>query len=127
MKSKFNKKSLTEFKKLILKLKEKVTGDIKCISEDTLKKSPKESSGDMSGYAFHLADAATDAYDREFSLELASEERGLLYEIEDALKKTEEGTYGICEKCKLPITKIRLKALPYARLCVKCQTNKEKR
>lgn len=126
MKKKFTKKELLEFKKLILKRKEQVLEDIKHISEDTLKKSQKDASGDISGYTYHMADVATDNYDREFSLGLASNDRQFLYELDDALKKIDEGIYGICEGCKSLITKTRLKAIPYARFCVKCQEKKEK-
>lgn len=127
MKKKFNKKELTEFKKIILKVKDKMVDDIKHISEDTLKKSQKDASGDISGYTYHMADVATDTYDREFSVGLASNERQMLYELSDALKKIEDGSYGVCEECKSLIAKNRLKAVPYARLCVKCQEKKEKR
>ena len=126
MKNKFNKKELSEYKKIILKIKEKVVGDIKHISEDTLKKSQKDASGDISGYTYHMADVATDTYDREFSLGLASNEQKALYELDDALKRIEEGTFGICEECKSIMTKTRLKAVPYARLCVKCQAKRER-
>jgi RNA polymerase-binding protein DksA len=126
LKNKFNKKELLLFKKIILKIKEEVTGDIKHISEDTLKKSQKDASGDISGYTYHMADVATDAYDREFSLGLASNEQKSLYELNDALKRIEEGTFGICEECKSVMTKTRLKAVPYARLCVKCQEKRER-
>ena len=127
MKKKLTKKELNEFKKLILKRKEEILEDIKHISDDTLKKSQKEASGDISGYTYHMADVATDTYDREFSLGLASNERKSLYELEDALKKIDEGQFGICEECKILIAKTRLKAVPNARLCVKCQEKKEKR
>ncbi|MFA5145520.1 MAG: TraR/DksA family transcriptional regulator [Candidatus Omnitrophota bacterium] len=127
MKKKFNKKDLAEFKKIILKRKEEMLEGIKHISEDTLKKSQKEASGDISGYTYHMADVATDSYDREFSLGLASNERQMLYEIDDSLKKIEDGVFGICEGCKSLIARTRLKAVPYARLCVKCQEKKEKR
>jgi len=127
LKKKLNKKELEYFKKLILKMKEKILDEIKHISEDTLKKSQKDAAGDISGYTYHMADVATDAYDREFSLGLASNERQSLYELDDAFKKMEEGAFGICEECKSLITKTRLKAVPFARLCVKCQEKKEKR
>jgi len=126
LKNKFNKKELSEYKKIILKIKEKVVGDIKHISEDTLKKSQKDASGDISGYTYHMADVATDTYDREFSLGLASNEQKALYELDDALKRIEEGSFGICEECKCVMTKTRLKAVPYARLCVKCQEKRER-
>ena len=126
MKNKFVKKDLKEFKKIILKRKEEIDDEIKHISDDTLKKSQKDASGDISGYTYHMADVATDNYDREFSLGLASNDRQSLYELNDALKRIEDGTFGICEDCKRLITKVRLKALPQARLCVKCQEKREK-
>ncbi|RKY31443.1 MAG: TraR/DksA family transcriptional regulator [Candidatus Omnitrophota bacterium] len=125
-KRKFNKKDVLYFQKLILKMKEEILDGIKHISEDILKKSQKDAAGDISGYTYHMADVATDTYDREFSLGLASNDRKMMYELEDALKRIEEGTFGTCEDCKNTISKSRLKAVPYARLCVKCQEKKEK-
>ena len=124
---KLSKKDLAEFRKIVLKKKEMLVDDLNHISEDTLKKSQKEASGDISGYTYHMADVATDNYDREFSLGLASGERKSLYELEDALKRMEEGNFGFCDQCKAPIAKLRLRALPSARLCVKCQEKLEKR
>jgi RNA polymerase-binding protein DksA len=123
---KFTKKDLAAFRKIILKAKEGILDEIKHISEDNLKKSQKEASGDISGYTYHMADVATDNYDRVFSLGLATSERKILYELDDALKKIEDGAYGICEDCKTLIAKNRLKAVPHARLCVKCQQRREK-
>ncbi|MFC1658077.1 TraR/DksA family transcriptional regulator [Candidatus Omnitrophota bacterium] len=125
--NKLRKKDLNNFKKLILKRKEELMEGLKHSLEDTLKKSPREAAGDISGYAFHMADLATDTYDREFSLDLASNERKLIYEIDEALKKIQDGNYGNCEQCKSPISKTRLKAIPYTRLCLKCQEAQEKR
>lgn len=127
MKKKFSKKELKDFKKIVLKKKEEISDDLKHISDDTLRKSQKEASGDISGYTYHMADVATDNYDREFSLGLASNERRSIYELDDALKRIEEGTFGICDDCKGMITKIRLKAVPSTRLCIKCQQKREKK
>jgi RNA polymerase-binding protein DksA len=127
VKNKFTKKELSEFKKIVLKKKDELLDDIQHISDDTLKKSQKEASGDISGYTYHMADVATDSYDREFSLGLASSERKFIYELDDALKRIEEGTFGVCQDCKSLISKSRLKAVPYARTCVKCQEKREKR
>lgn len=127
MRKKLAKKELTEFKKLVLKKKQEVLDEINHISEDTLKKSQKEASGDISGYTYHMADVATDTYDREFSMGIASNERKVIYELDDALKRIEEGVFGVCEECEGFISKNRLKAVPYARYCVKCQEKKEKR
>jgi RNA polymerase-binding protein DksA len=127
LKKKLTKKDLNDYKKLISKRKSEIMDDIDHISEDTLKKSQKDASGDISGYTFHMADVATDTYDREFSLGIASNERQLIYELDDALKRIEEGTFGACEDCKSLIAKTRLKAIPYARLCLSCQQKREKK
>ena len=122
-----NKKDLTLFKRLILERKDEIITEIKHISEDTLKKSQRDAAGDISGYAYHMADIATDTYDREFSMGIASNERKIIYDIDDALKRIEDGNFGTCEDCKGVIAKTRLKAIPYARLCLKCQEKREKR
>lgn len=123
--AKMLKKEARLYRESLLKLKERITEDVNHISEDALKKSQKEAAGDISAYTLHPADIATDAYDREFSLGLASNDRNVLLQINDALKRIEEGTYGACEQCKKPIAKVRLKALPFARCCLKCQSAQE--
>lgn len=125
MKAKMNKKDLKVYKKLLTEIRDNIIDQIKHISEAT-QKSQRDASGDISGYSFHMADVATDTYDREFSLGLASNDRQLLYDIDDALKRVEEGTFGICEECSKPITKSRLKAIPYTKLCLGCQKKREK-
>ncbi|MDP2940195.1 MAG: TraR/DksA family transcriptional regulator [Candidatus Omnitrophota bacterium] len=118
-------KELKIFKKILLKYKEDIADQIKHISDNTLKKSQRDAAGDISSYTLHMADMATDTYDREFSLDLASNERKLLYEIDDALKRIDEKNFGICEKCSKSINKPRLKALPYTRMCLDCQRGLE--
>jgi RNA polymerase-binding protein DksA len=127
LKKKFNKKELTDFRKFILKKKDEILDSINHISEETLKKSQKDASGDISGYSYHMADVATDTYDREFSLGLASNDRELLYELDDAMKRIDDGIFGVCEDCKVVISKTRLKVIPYTRFCIKCQEKNEKK
>jgi RNA polymerase-binding protein DksA len=74
-----------------------------------------------------MADVATDNYDREFSLSLADNEQKLLNRINDALEKIDANTFGLCELCEKKINKTRLKAVPYAELCVPCQEKQEKK
>ena len=124
---KMTKKELSGFRRLILKKKEEINDEIRHISDDTLNKSQKDASGDISGYTYHMADVATDNYDREFSLGLASKDRKSLYELEDALKRIEDGVFGVCLDCGCPISKTRLKVVPQARLCIKCQEKREKK
>jgi RNA polymerase-binding transcription factor DksA len=75
----------------------------------------------------HQADAGSDAYDRDCALSLLSQEQDALYEIEEALKRVDAGTYGICEMSGKPIPHARLEAIPFARFTVECQTQIEKR
>ncbi|MFH1202647.1 MAG: TraR/DksA family transcriptional regulator [Candidatus Omnitrophota bacterium] len=126
VKKKMLKKDLKYFKKIIAELRAKALEEVQQISEDSLKQSQREAAGDISTYTYHMADVATDTYDREFSMGLASNERKLLYEIEDALKRIDDSTFGICEGCQKAISKSRLKAVPYTRLCLKCQSIREK-
>jgi len=124
------KRELREYKKLLLEEKERIAGEIQHIAHDTLNKSQKEASGDISGYTYHMADVATDSYDREFSLGIASSEREILYDINEALKRIEDNVYGNCLECAKPVTKKRLKAVPHTKYCIKCQSTiemKEKR
>jgi len=121
------KAELAAFKKLILKKKEDIIEHIREISEETVKKSQKDASGDISSYTYHMADVATDNYDREFSMGRVSEDREFLFELDDALKRIEDGSFGICEDCGALVSKTRLKAVPSARLCIKCQEKKDKK
>ena len=125
-KKRFCKKELNEYKEKLLNLKDDVLTQIRDISEDTLMKSQKDMSGDISGYGIHMADVATDNYDRDFNLNLVSNERKIIFEIDEALKRVEDGSYGVCLMSSKPIGKSRLNAIPYAKYTKKCQEQQEK-
>lgn len=114
---KLDKKKLDKYKELLQKAKGDMLHDIKNLSKD----GSDTESKDVSGHVLHMADVATDMYDREFSMSLASTEREHLNQIEDALKRIDEKTYGICSECDKSITEVRLKALPHVVTCLKCQ------
>jgi len=122
---KLAKKELNKYKELLLKEKAKILKEFKHLKNDALNKSQKEASGDLSGYSYHLADMASDVYETDFLLRLAADEREKLYAIDDALKRVEEKTYGLCDKNKKPIAKNRLKAVPQAEFCLKCKKEQE--
>ncbi|MBU0694151.1 MAG: TraR/DksA family transcriptional regulator [Candidatus Omnitrophica bacterium] len=126
MKKRFKKTELDVYKEQLFNLKDDVSNQIKDTSQETLMKSPKDISGDISGHTLHIADVATDSYERDFNLGLVSAERETLLEIEEALERVEDKIYGNCQMCKKPIAKIRLKAIPYAKYCKKCQEETEK-
>ncbi len=125
--SSLNKKDLERFKKILQETRKKIAGDLQHLEGDSLNTNQRESSGDLSGYSFHMADMATDNFDREFTLGLASNEQQSLNAIDDALRKIDDGKYGVCEECSKPITQKRLMAMPHARLCIKCQELQEKK
>ncbi|MFA5058999.1 MAG: TraR/DksA family transcriptional regulator [Candidatus Omnitrophota bacterium] len=124
MLKKMDKKNLLQYKKILLGMKEKIVGEIKQMSNDA-SVSQKEIAGDSSGHGMHIADIASDMYDREFSLGLASNDRELLYKVNEALQKVNDGNFGICAQCAKPIAVARLKAIPYAQTCLKCQEKLE--
>ncbi len=119
-------KKFTRFYKLLVELREHVNTGLQTRSEETLKRSSREDSGDLSGYGQHMADAGTDNFDRDFALSLVSNEQEALYEIEEAIKRIKNGTYGICENTGKPINKDRLLAVPFARFSVESQAEIEK-
>ena len=121
------KTELDRFKKLLEAARRKISGDLAHLEKDSLNTSQRDASGDLSGYSLHMADQATDNFDREFNLGLASSEQQILNLIDEALRKMDEGRYGVCEICNKPITQKRLLAVPYAPYCIKCQSEEEKK
>lgn len=77
------------------------------------------------GYSNHMADDATDAFDQTVDVALKRKIETSIEEIEQALAKLDNGTYGLCEACGARIDRARLEALPYARYCLDCQTRHE--
>ncbi|MFZ5802972.1 MAG: TraR/DksA family transcriptional regulator [Candidatus Omnitrophota bacterium] len=122
----FTSQELAEFKKLLLSMRDKIAGDLRHLESESLNSNQKDLAGDLSGYSFHMADMATDTFDRELNLGLASSEQNLLNLIDLALRKIVEGTFGLCEKTLKPISKKRLLAMPYARLSLEAQETEEK-
>jgi RNA polymerase-binding transcription factor DksA len=86
----------------------------------------KESAQEMAGYSLHMADSGTDNFDRDFALSLLSSDQDAVYEIEEALKRIEKATYGICELTGKPIPKARLAAIPWTRFTVEAQGQLER-
>ncbi|MCK4994472.1 MAG: TraR/DksA C4-type zinc finger protein [Candidatus Omnitrophica bacterium] len=121
-----NKKESEEFKQKLVELRVKVTDEMSQIGGGSLKKSQRDASGDLSAYTFHMADVASDSFERELSWDRASVEQKVLFHIDDALKRIEEGVYGKCESCAKKINKERLKAIPYAVFCRACKEKREK-
>ncbi len=86
----------------------------------------QESAQELSGYSLHMADSGTDNFDRDFALSLLSSDQDAIYEIEEALKRIEKRTYGICELTGKPIPRTRLEAIPWTRFTVQAQAQLER-
>ena len=86
----------------------------------------KESAQEMAGYSLHMADSGTDNFDRDFALSLLSSDQDAVYEIEEALKRIEKKTYGVCELTGKNIPRARLEAIPWTRFTVEAQAQLER-
>lgn len=112
--------------KILMDLRVHLTEGLNLHTEETLKRSSKDDSGDLSSYGQHMADAGTDTFDRDFALSLVSSEQEALTEIDAAIKRVHDGTYGICEVTGKPIAKERLLAVPFTRYSAEAQKEIEK-
>src|SRR5213596_1788484 len=111
-------------KEKLLQLRDAMVDSMAGVAQGTLRSRAEGS--EASAFGMHQADAGSDAYDRDFALSLLSQEQDALYEIDQALKRIELGTYGKCEMSGKPIPRARLEAIPFARFTVECQSQLEK-
>ena len=111
-------------KEKLLQLRDAMVDSMAGVAQDTLRSRAEGS--EASAFGMHQADAGSDAYDRDFALSLLSQEQDALYEIDQALKRIELGTYGVCEMSGKHIPRARLEAIPFARFTVQCQSQLEK-
>ncbi len=109
---------LERFKQLLLAKRRELLVNVHGIGDEALKKSQLDASGDLSSMPIHMADLGTDNFEHEFALGLLDGEVQLLREIDDALERIEQGSYGICLGTGEQIPKARLEAKPWARYCV---------
>lgn len=108
---------LAELRKALETERTELTSQLNEIETSTFSQAQSELSGEMA-FDDEYADAGTATFERERDLSLENNVRDLLQKIEKALTRMDEGTYGICDRCGKPIEKARLKALPYANLCI---------
>ena len=120
------KPQMKQFRELLLRTRDTCASEIKSIVKEA-SKNPRESSGDLSAYTVHMADMSADTYERELAMNIASSEQEVLYQIDEALKRMDEGMYGNCQQCSKAISLSRLRAVPYTSLCIDCQRAKEQK
>jgi RNA polymerase-binding protein DksA len=103
-----------------LELKKRLGGDFTALEEEALRAVGGETSGGLSDVPVHPADLGTGNFEQELTLDLLENEDRIVDEINDALERIEQGTFGRCENCQREIPRERLEALPYARYCIEC-------
>jgi DnaK suppressor protein len=111
---------INHFRRRLLALKKRLSGDLSKLEEEALRPVGGEFSGGLSDVLVHPAELGTDNYEEELAMDLLENEAQILAEINDALARIEQGTFGRCENCHQEISRERLEALPYARYCVRC-------
>jgi DnaK suppressor protein len=106
-----------QFRHMLLDKRAEILGDVSTLHNEALNKDRRDAAGDLSSMPIHMADLGTDNYELEFTLGLIEGERAILREIDEALERIRQGTYGVCLATGKPIGKARLKAKPWARYC----------
>jgi RNA polymerase-binding protein DksA len=107
-------KELEHFRDLLIEKRREIVGDMSSMEREAL----RSGGGGLSSLPVHMADMGTDNYEQEFTLGLVEKDRNLLREINAALAKIQNGTYGLCEGTGNPISKARLEAQPWARFSI---------
>lgn len=117
-KTKLSRKELKEFKELLLAKRRELIGNVGNLTDEALGRNRRDAAGDLSAMPIHMADLGSDNWEQEFTLGLIDNERKLLREIDEALARIEDGTYGVCLATHAPITPERLRAKPWAKYCI---------
>ena len=126
-KSSLSAEDLNDFQELLLGKRRELLKNVTDIQDSALKKNRQDASGDLSMMPVHMADLGTDNYEQEFALDLMDSERKVLLEIDEALSRIENKTYGICLGTEAPISVARLKAKPWSRYCIEHARELEKK
>jgi len=125
IKTPFSSSKLREFSTRLIKLKDSLQTNVNQMEGEALSQSRRDAAGDLSNLPIHIADMGSDTYEQDFTLGLIENEGEEINEIDAALDKIEDKTFGICERCSKPISEKRLVAIPYARLCIDCKEKEE--
>lgn len=115
---------IEEFNRLLLVERKRLRDELSEMEEHQLKTEEKPVAD--AANEDDLVDVATETFEREKELALESTVQGMLEMVEEALQRVRDGTYGVCDGCGKPIDGNRLRAIPYARLCIKCKEREER-
>lgn len=118
-------RELERFKKLLIEKRRELLKEMGIVMEGTFASTLKDSTGELSSHTYHMADQGTDAMEREMAFLHASKSGRLVYHIDQALKRIEDGSFGKCHTCGKNINMERLVAVPHARYCIACKSAEE--
>ena len=125
-KSPFGKKELNDLRKRLQEEQQELERQLAEIEDSSFGGAQSEMTGDLASFDEEFADAGTATFERERDLSLSNNIKDLMEKIGRALERIDEGTYGLCERCGRPIEKARIKALPYATLCIRDKQAEER-
>lgn len=120
------KREMDEFRKMLIEERGRLMEELEAMEEHTPEVEEQVGMDVGGGHDEDLADVASSTFEREKGLALESSVQAMLTQVEEALDRIEEGTYGICQRCGDPIDTARLRVLPYATLCIRCKELEEK-
>jgi len=116
--TRFSSDELEAFRRLLIEKRRELAGDVDHMENEALRRTRTDASGDLSMMPIHMADIGTDNYEQEFTIGLIAGERATLREIDEALQRIDDRTYGVCLATHKPIGKARLKARPWSKYCI---------
>lgn len=116
-----------QYRKFLLALRARLQGEVSNLADAALNPNGGGKGGGSSAMPIHMADLGSDNFEQEFTLSLIESEDEVIQQIDAALERLDEGTFGICEECGSKIPKARLNAIPYAATCVNCASKMENR
>jgi len=119
------RRELEVFKKLLLRRRAQLAGDVESLADETLRQNRQDAAGDLSKMPIHWADVSSDNFEKELNLDFIQMESADLRDIDEALARIEQKSFGMCEICGKSIGKTRLRAVPHARLCIACKREEE--
>lgn len=118
------KKELERWKQVLLERRGTITHDIDGM-EKQARQPRSDAAGNLSSMPMHMADVSADNYEQDITFGLIEAEQQEVQEIDAALERIRDGSFGVCEGCNEPIKPTRLKAIPHARLCIECKRKEE--
>lgn len=123
-KTRLSQKQLGEFRFLLLAKRAELQGNVVNMTDQSLQRG-ETGDGGFSSMPIHMADLGSDNWEKEFNLDLIANEQALVKEIDEALERIENGTYGVCLATHKPITLARLRAKPWAKYCIEYARKRE--